>query len=77
MVVENVLVLHLAILFFNIFLFNFLFFWSLFLWEGCDVFRNKSKFCFFLNLTGHFITFCYCNNRAQGLIFLRKKMNWV
>jgi len=59
--------------FFNIFLFIFLFFLVSFLWEGCDVFRNKSKFCFFLNLTGHFITFCYCNNWAQGLIFLRKK----
>lgn len=50
-------------------------FFGLFFVEGvgCDVFRNKSKFCFFLNLTGHFITFCYCNNWAQGLIFFEKK----
>jgi len=47
MVVENVLVLHLAILFFNIFLFNFLFFWSLF----C----GKGVMCFVINL--NFVSF--------------------
>jgi len=55
-------------------------FFGLFLWEGVggDVFRNKSKFCFFLNLTGqYFITFCYCNNWAKGLYFFERKKNWV